>query len=263
MDSIPSTQLAGIARDVALELGRPWRVEELHAKALEAYPTAKRRAATSGLSGEQAYMWMLRRIHKDVMQVGKGLDVLPFGEEKPAPERIEAAFGTFTAEQWNGLIEGFDQAEVDALLSFIREDVDRLKQKLGVREVGRIEERASLREIVLWVENNRSTLVPISDPFWAHVLSEDASQENREGQGHPAKGVSVSEEVSETNLARLLSKRDMNVSAYEVGEWLKRARHLSFEQYVANVGADDEEKRAVAFIEYWAMIRKKHQRKRD
>lgn len=268
MDSIPTPQqpdlvLADVVRKVAFELGRPWRIEELRAKALEAYQTVEPPSAVLGLPRAQVDEWMLRRICEHVMQAGERMDALPPREEKLAPERIEAALGTFTSEQWGSLLEGFGQVEVEALLSFIRQDADRLKQKLGAREVGRIEERARLRENVLWVENNRSTLEPISDPYWAHVLREDARQENLERKGHPAKGVSVSEETSERNLARLLSKRDIKVSPYEVGQWLKRVRQLSFEQYVAEVGADDEEKRAVAFIEYWTMIRRKHQRKRD
>ena len=252
-----------IVRKVAFELGRPWRVEELRAKALEAYPTAKHRTARSGLPPKQIDEQIRRLIYEQVKKAGEEMDALPFGEKKPAPERIEAALGTFTAEEWKILIGGFGQVDVEALLSFIHQDADQLKQKLGARELGRIEERASLRENVLWVENNRSTLVPISDPYWAHVLREDARQENLERKGHPAKGVSVSEETSERNLARLLSKRDMKVSPYEVGQWLKRVRQLSFEQYVTDVGAHDEETRAVAFIDYWTMIRRKHQRKRD
>jgi hypothetical protein len=263
MDSIPATQLAGIARDVAFEFGRPWRVKELRAEALEAYSTAKRRAARSGLPPEQTDELIRSLISEQVKKAGERMDPLPSSEEKPAPERIEAALGMFTSEQWERLLEGFGHVDVEALLSFIHQDADRLKQKLGAREVGRIQERAYMRDTDLWVENNRSTLEPISDPYWAHVLREDARQENLEHKGHPAKGVSVSEETSERNIARLLSKRDMKVSPYEVGQWLKRVRQLSFEQYVADVGAHDEEMRAVAFIDYWTMIRRKHQRKRD
>jgi hypothetical protein len=275
MDSVPTTQqldqdLADIAHEVAFELGRPWRVEELRAEALEAYPTAKRRTETSGLPPKQTDKLIRSLIYKQVRKAGDGMNALPFGEEKPTPLQIETALEGFSAERWSTLLESVDRVEVETLLSFIQQDADRLKQKLGAKEVGRIKERASLREIVLWDENNRSTLEPISDPYWVHVLREDARQENLEGRGYPAKGVSVFEETSERNLARLLSKRfdeqigrDMKVSAYEVKQWLSRARQQSFEQYVADVGADAEEKRAVAFIDYWTMIRKKHQRKQD
>jgi hypothetical protein len=73
--------------------------------------------------------------------------------------------------------------------------------------------------------------------------------------------VSVSEQASDRNTARRLSKRDkqtgreMKVTAYEVRQWRDRVRELPFEQYVADVGADDKVKRGAAYIDYWAMIR--------
>jgi hypothetical protein len=36
---------------------------------------------------------------------------------------------------------------------------------------------------------------------------------------------------------------------------------LSFEEFAADMGADDDEKRAAAFIDWLTMIRKKYQRK--
>jgi hypothetical protein len=263
----PDRILLGIARSVAFELRLPWRVEQLRQEAAKAYETAERRAARSGLPPKQTDELIRRFIYAQVKKAGEGMEGLPPGEENPAPERIEAALRTFTAEQWKILVEGFGQADVEALLSFIQLDADRLKQRLGPKELGRIEERARLRENILWVENNRSTLVPISDPYWADVLREEARQENLERRGHPAKGVSVSEEASDRSLARLLSKRDeqtdreMRVSPYEIKRWRERAESLTYEQYLVDVGADDEEKRAVAFIDYHAMIRKRHQGK--
>jgi len=272
MDSItpperPDRILLGIARGVAFELRLPWRVEQLRQEAAKAYETAERRAARSGLPPKQTDELIRRLIYAQVKKAGEGMEDLPPGEEKPAPERIEAALGTFTAEQWKILVEGFGQVDVEALLSFIQLDADRLKQRLGPRELGRIEERASLRENVLWVENNRSTLEPISDPYWADVLREEARRENLERRGHPAKEVSVSEQASDRSIARHLSKRDeqtghdMKVSPYEVKQWRERAQSLPYEQYLVDVGADDEEKRGFAFIDYHTMIRKKHQRK--
>ena len=266
MDSIPTPQqpdqvLANVARKVAFELRRPWRVEELRAKALEAYETVEPPSSALGLPRAQVDEWMLWRTYEDVMQAGEGMDALPPGEEKPAPERIEAALGTFTAEQWKILLEGLGQTDVEALLSFIQQDADRLKQKLGAKEVGRIEERASLRKNVLWVENNRSTLVAITDPYFAVSWDEQYGLANVAGEGRPAKGRSLDEERRPPNTARRLSKvdeqtgREMKVTAYEVVQWRDRVKKVPFEQYVAEVGADDEVKRGVAFIDYWTMVR--------
>jgi len=266
MDSLPTTQrpdqiLAGIADKVAFELRRPWRVEELHAKALEAYRTVEPSSAALGLPRAQVYKRMLQRIYEDVTRAGQEMETLPPDEEKPAPERIEAALGTFTSEQWESLLKGFGQVEVEALLSFIHQDADRLKKKLGTREVGRIEESASLRENVLWVENNRSTLVAITDPYWAVSWEEDYRLANTADDVRPAKGRSLDEESRPPDTARRLSKvdeqtgREMKVTPYAVVQWRERAKEVPFEQYVAEVGADDEVKRGVAFIDYWAMIR--------
>ena len=252
---------------MAFELGLPWRVEELRAKALEAYRTAEPPSAALGLPHAQVDERMLRRIYEEVMKVGEGMDALPPGEEKPATERIEAALGTFTVEEWRTLLESLGHVDVEALVSFIRQDAYRLKQRLGAREVGRIEERASLRATILWLENNRSKLVAITDPYWASERREQARQANCVGKGHPAKGRSLAEQASARSIARGLSKRDeqigrdMKVSHYEVRQWWKREEQLPYERFVDEEG--DEVEGIPAFIRYWGMIRRKHQRKRD
>ena len=124
MDGIPTPEqpdqvLAGIARKVAFELGRPWRVEELRAEALEAYPTAKRRTKRLGLPPKQTDELIRRLIHEQIKKAGEGMDALPPGEEKPPPERIEAALGTFTVEDWITLIDALGQVEAETLHSHI------------------------------------------------------------------------------------------------------------------------------------------------
>jgi hypothetical protein len=272
MDSIPTPQqpdqvLADVARRVAFELKRPWRIEELRAKASEAYQMVEPPSAALGLPRVQVDEWMLRRTYEDVMQTGERMDALPPGEEKPAPERIEAALGAFTSEQWESLLEGFSQVEGEALLSFIRQNADRLKQKFGAGKVLRIKDGTTMRTIKLWLVENRTKLVPISDVDWAIVLPDLVSEENiaratnHEGSGRPAKGRSVAELGSDRSIAQLLSKRDeqtgheMNVSPYQVKLWRERMESLPFAQYAADVGADDGEKGAAARIDYWAMIR--------
>jgi hypothetical protein len=274
MNSIPSPErpdqiLKSIARKVAFESRLPWRVEELRAKAVEAYETAELPAASLGLSREQVYRRMLQiqSINDQVKMAAQGMDRLPPGEQKPASERIEAALGTFTSEQWKILVEGFGQVDVEALLSFIRLDADRLKQRLGARKVARIEGRAIMRDVELWLRENRSKVVPITDVDWALPWPELVRQANREGKGHRATGRSVAELSSDRSIARLFSKRDeqtdheMKVSPYELKRWRERVERLTYEQYLLDVGADDEEKRGLAFIDYHMMIRKKYQRK--
>jgi hypothetical protein len=270
MGSIPPKKPSEIARAVAdavaFESGRPWRVEDLRKKALEVCRTAESSTASLGLPDEQASALMRRLIYKQVFKAAKGMDALPPGQEKPAPERIEAAIGTFTVEQWRILLEGFGQVDVEALLSFIQ-DADGLKQRLGARKVGCIEERAYMRDTNLWLERDRSKLVAITDPYWASEWREQASQANRVGKGHTATGRSIAELSSDSSIARRLTKideqtsREMKVDDREVKRWLEQMERLPFEQYAADVEADDPEKRAAAFIDYYTTIRKKYQRK--
>jgi hypothetical protein len=267
MGSIPPKKPSEIARDVAFESGRPWRVEDLRKKAREACRTAESSAASLALPDEQASALMRRLIYKQVFKAAKGMDALPPGEEKPAPERIEAALGTFTVEQWRILLEGFGQVDVEALLSFIRQDADALKQKLGARKIGRVEERAIMRDIDHWLKEDRDRLEPITDPYWASEWREQARQANRVRKGRIATGRSIAELSSDSSIARRLTKRDeqtgreMKVNDREVKRWRERMERLPFEQYADDVGADDPEKRAAAFIDYYMTIRKKYQRK--
>lgn len=267
MASIPSTKLSEIACDVAVKSRLPWRVEQLRTRALEVYIATERRAASLGLPSEQASESMVRRICSAVMKAGKGMDALPPGEQKPTSEQIETALEAFSTEQWITLLDGLERVDTEALLSYIRQNGQELKQRLGARKVEAIEGRAIMRDTNLWLRDNRSTLVPISDVYWALAWRDLSRQANCEGRGHSVSGRSTAEQASARNIARRLTKRDerigrdLKVSAYEVEQWWKRAEQLPFEQYAAEVGADDEEKRAAAFIDYWAMIRKKHQRK--
>jgi len=67
MRSIPPKKPSEIALDVAdavaFESGRPWRVEDLRKKALEACLTAMQHAARAGLSRVHVYGRMRRSIY--------------------------------------------------------------------------------------------------------------------------------------------------------------------------------------------------------
>jgi hypothetical protein len=264
MLSVPSAKLARMA---AVESGRPWRVEDLRAKALGAYRSAASRAASLGLPDKQASALVRGSVYEEVLQAGKGMRALPPDQAKPTLEQIETALHAFTTEQWIILIDGFDQTATTALLSYMRREPDELKHRLGARKAERIEGRAIMRDTDLWLRENRSKVVPISDVYWSLLWPDLARQANREGKGHPATGRSVAELSSNRSIARHLSKRDeqtgreMKVSRYEIRRWRAWAERLPFEQYAADVGADDDEKRAAAFIDWLTMIRKKYQRK--
>jgi hypothetical protein len=212
MRSIPPKKPSEIALDVAdavaFESGRPWRVEDLRKKALEACRTAMQHAARAGLSRVQVYGRMRRSIYQQVLKASREMDALPPGQRKPTPEQIEMALESFSAEQWMTLIDGLDQTGVQALLSHIRQDTGELKQRHRERKIGRIEGRAIMRDTDLWLRENRSKVVPISDVYWSLLWPELARQANREGKGHPATGRSVAELSSNRSIARHLSKRD-------------------------------------------------------
>ena len=124
-----------------------------------------------------------------------------------------------------------------------------------------------MRDTDLWLAENRHRMVRISDPWWADFWRELARTPNLEGKGHTATGRSKAELGSNSSIARRLTKQDaqtgreMKVDDREVKRWLDRMEQLPFEQYAADAGADDDEKRAAAFIDYYTMIRKKYRRK--
>jgi hypothetical protein len=168
MGSMPPKMPSDIGRDVASELGLPWRVGELRAKAAEAHQAAKRRVASLGLASKEANGLVHRLTYKDVKEAGEGMEPLPPDQEKPTPD-------------------------------------------------------------------------------WAVLWREQASLANRRGAGHPSKGRSLMEGVSQ--------RGNKKVSAYKIERWRERAKHLSFEQFAADKKYDGEEQRQAAFIEYWATIR--------
>ena len=135
MGSIPPKKLAEITRDVAdevaFESGRPWRVEDLRAEALEAYRTAERRAASAGLSGEQTSK--LVRVYEQVLKAGREIDALPPGQTTRTPGQIATALAAFSTEQWRSLAETFHLEEADCVISFIdrHDNRHRLVQALG------------------------------------------------------------------------------------------------------------------------------------
>ena len=53
----------------------------------------------------------------------------------------------------------------------------------------------------------------------------------------------------------------MKVNDREVKRWHERMERLPYEQYAADVEADNPEKRAAASIDWLTIIRKKYQRK--
>jgi hypothetical protein len=270
MGSIPLKKPSEIALDVAdtvaFKSGRPWRVEDLRKKALEACRTPESSAASLGLPDERSSAHQRGLISKQVKEAAKGMDALPPSQEKPTPEQIETALEAFSIERWFTLIEGIDQTSTAALLAHIRREPDELKLRFGARKVRCIVERAIMRDTDHWLKENRYKLVPISDPFWAGCWPEQARQANRVGEGHTATGRSIVELSSDSSIARRLTKRDeqtgreMKVDDREVKRWRERMERLPFEQYAAGVEADPE-KRAAAFIDWLIMIRKKYQRK--
>jgi hypothetical protein len=126
---------------------------------------------------------MVRHIYSVVMKAGKGMEALPPDEQKPTSERIRTALEAFSTEQWITLLDYLGQVDTEALLSYIRQNGSELKQELGVREVECIERHAIMRDTDLWLGDNRSKLVPISDAYWAIFWREQARQANRKVKG--------------------------------------------------------------------------------
>lgn len=258
MGSIPSRTRSDIGRDVASELGLPWRVGELRAKAEEAHPAAKRRAASSGLASEQADDLVHHLIYKAVKEAGEGMNPLPPDQERPTLGQIQTALAAFTPDQWKRDLTGnFNLEEANTVCEHLDDSAHRprLVERFGSQKVYAALGAAALRAIELERADDSLKTVAVTDPYWAVLWWDEASSANRRGAGHPSKGRSLMEGVSERNAAKRFSRGDKKVSAYEIGLWRARAQRLSFKQYVADKGYDGEENRDAAFIEYWATIR--------
>ena len=273
MASIQPKTLCEIADDVAFESRLPWRVENLRTEARKACRSEaiERRAASAGLSGDQASALVRRLVHEQVSKASSQIDALPPGQSTPTPGQIDAALEAFTVEQWRSLAETFHLDEADRVISYVDSDENRhrLIRGLGVEKWKAIMGATARRATDLWLSENRSKLVSITNPYWADRWWKRARYLNRKNKGHYATGRSRMEDVSHSKTAARLSKhdhqigRDMKVNDREVRRWRERAERLPYEQYAAKVGASDEEQRAVAFIDYWASISKKHQRKQQ
>jgi len=159
-----------------------------------------------------------------------------------------------------GLMESVGQEEVEALLDHIRRNGHDLKGKIDARKLEAIEGRAIERSTKLWLAENRSRLVPVSDVYQVWTWRALVREANVRDKGRPAKGRSLAEQGNALSIARRLTKldkqigREMKVTDYEVRQWRERMEKLPFEQFAADRGAADEESRAVALIDYWTMI---------
>jgi hypothetical protein len=284
--------LESIARGVAFERRLPWRLEELREEAAKAYDTAEPPPASLGLPLEQVSRSMLRQIYEQVKNAAGRMDPLPPDQSQPTPSQIDAAFEAFSSKQWTplerfppmrlsppmegwpilearfGLMQSVGRAEVEALLHHIRQVKGDLARRIGARKLEAIEGQALMRHTELTLPEDRSKMVAISDPHWAAFWREQARHANREGRGRPAKGRSRAEQVSDRRLAERLSKRDeqmqtgreMKVTRHQVKEWRARMEELPYEQYASEVGAESDEERAAAFLDYLTMIRADHRR---
>lgn len=266
----------GVARRVTFELGLPWRLTNLREKAAEAYDAAEPPPASLGLTHKAASKRMLRQVYGQVKKAGEEMDRLPGGQSKPTPEQIEAAIEAFTTREWTpveqwpplalsppkedwpvvearyGLMESVGRAEVEALLDYIRRNKAGLAQRIRAKKLNAIEGRAIERSSMLWLDENRSKLVPVSDAYWAwawRALFREASVRR--------KGPRVAEQSHAPSIARRLTKRDvqtgreMNVSAYRVTQLWKRWAEL-----FADRRADDAESRAELLLDpdWWVII---------
>jgi hypothetical protein len=288
MDSIQPKTLREIADGAAFRSGLLWRLQDLRAKALEAYRTAETSLASLGLPPKQIERLVLSSIHERVEEAAGSMDRLPPDQSQPTTQQIRAALEAFSTKQWTplerwpppalsppmedwpvvearfGLMERLGRAEVEALLDHIRHDEGDLAQRIGARKLEAIEGQALMRHTQLTLPEDRSKMVAISDPHWAAFWREQARHANREGRGRPAKGRSRAEQVSDRRLAERLSKRDeqtgreMKVTRHQVKEWRARMEELPYEQYASEVGAESDEERAAAFLDYVTMIRADH-----
>jgi hypothetical protein len=235
--------LTQAVRELAFELRLPWKVEQLFEAGKQGVRAALDNNSDSRALGLPPEQLLNARIRQEIGMAGRTMQAQAAadGETRPPSEQeMENALEAFDAEQWKVLIQCLGQVDVETLRSHLQQNTDNLKQRFGARKIKRLEAFTIMRDIELWLKDNRSKLVPISDAYWAVGLAdayrlESIKRVNPDGRASNAK--SLAEQAGDRATARHLKKhdkvidREMSVSPYQVKQWRQRQRALPFEDF--------------------------------
>jgi hypothetical protein len=235
--------LTQAVRELAFELRLPWKVEQLFEAGKQGVRAALDNNSDSRALGLASEQLLNARIRQEIGMAGRAMQAQAAadGETRPPSEQeMEYALDTFDAEQWNVLIECLGQVDVETLRSHLQQNTDKLKQRFGARKIERLKAYTIMRDTELWLKDNRSKLVPISDAYWA-VYWKDAyrlaSILHVNPDGRSSKAKSSAEQAGHRATARRLKKhdkvidREMSVRPYQVKQWRQRQKELPFEGF--------------------------------
>jgi hypothetical protein len=235
MSSIPPKKLLEIARDVAFELGLPWRMGDLGENALDACESAKPPPGNLGLPPEQADEQTHWSIRRQVEKTGEGMDRLPFDQSEPTDNQIRVALLTFSLEQWRGLIDGFDQGDTNALLSYLHANRGPLENRLGYGNFGAIYEHAIRRHLILRWSQPGVRFVSITDALDAARIHKTARQRNIGRVPQPPQEPPWDEKSRPPFIAKKVSGPGRKVSRYKVDMMLKRMKENPPENFAGSI----------------------------
>jgi len=236
MPSILPQELIGVARDVAFELGLPWRVGDLW-KVGEAHGTTKAPPGNLGLptggADEQARRTI--RVRGHVEKAGKGMGRLPPGLSEPADEQIRVALLTFTVGQWRDLIDRFDQDDTDALLSYLHANEGPLKHRLGYSNFFAIYGYAIRRHLIHSGGRPEMRFVFITDAYEAARLHKIARQHNIGTAPKPPGRRSWDERSRPYYISEEMGGPRRKVSRHTAAQILKRLKQTSPQDFDGSI----------------------------
>jgi hypothetical protein len=236
---LSSQDLLWIARDVAFELALPWRVEDLW-RVGEDHTTAKPPPGNLGLPASEADESTLQsiRVHRHVEKAGKGMDRLRPDQSEPIDGQIRVALRTFTAGQWQDLIDRFDQGDIDVLLSYLEANKSPLQNWFGAETFFSIYSRAMQRHLMLRWSQPGMRFVYLTDALEAARIHKGARRRNIEKAPKPPGQQRSWDEMSRPNfIAEKLNahKREPEVTPYKARKILGRMKQTPPQDFDGSV----------------------------
>ncbi len=149
-----SEEIARAIRESALQHSLPWRLDELR-KAGERgvlWAAAKKYDPTLGYSFQrQAWKWIAGEVWHEAVRLAAEAQ----GAEESAPVPNAAtrrALETFSAPEWEGLIEGFEAGDLKILRTYLDANREPLTAWLGKAKFYKILDKEATRSMLLALE---------------------------------------------------------------------------------------------------------------
>ena len=225
------------AHKAACKYRLPWRLEDLKKAGLEGIQRAQKAGRYDEQMGlpfeQQADQW----IREAVDSTGKQLQAAAHTEHWPERSNVQIrlALKTFSAEEWQDLIDGFELWDIDALRAYLDANEEPLKKWLGYSKFITIRGREGIRGLILFLSQPLQ-MTSLTDAMWAAHIRNDARRRNITGESRPSVKRSWGEVGGLNNIAESLSQQGHKVTPYQVKKILERLEQTPFEEFDGDYG---------------------------